>query len=422
MRANPEKRDTGLFYFKGKPGAKYAILNAGGGFVYVGAMHDSFPHALEVSKKGYHAFALIYRPDSAYEDLAQAIAYVNDHAKELGIDAEGYSLWGGSAGARMAATLGNAESGLANYGRTDIPQAAAVIMQYTGYTDASASDAPTYACVGTRDGIADYRTMESRLSKLNSFGIPTEFHAYEGLGHGFGLGTGTVADGWIEDAIAFWETQAGTEETAEKNTLLTASPTPDRQQVLYVWEEGKAPAITVYTQNNGNYFDDPDFRPYVTTYPAAEGIPIKGAVVICAGGAFQFRSESEGPPIALGLSRLGYQSFVLDYRLRPYTQEEDALDRVSAKVAADGMIYSFYGRLSVASMDLESMQKAGIPPTYYCYGTNDPFYRQFEASLLENAGEHVERLVLENWGHGFGSRGNWMADYDQFLTEIFENN
>ncbi len=54
-------------------GAKYAIMNAGGGFVYVGAMYGSFPHALEVSKKGYHAFALIYRPDSAYEDLARAM-------------------------------------------------------------------------------------------------------------------------------------------------------------------------------------------------------------------------------------------------------------------------------------------------------------------------------------------------------------
>ncbi len=25
-------------------------------------MQDSFPHALELSKKGYNAFALIYRP------------------------------------------------------------------------------------------------------------------------------------------------------------------------------------------------------------------------------------------------------------------------------------------------------------------------------------------------------------------------
>jgi len=37
--------------------------------------------------------------------------------------------------------------------------------------------------------------------------IPTEFHSYEGLPHGFGLGTGTVAEGWLNDAVAFWEEQ-----------------------------------------------------------------------------------------------------------------------------------------------------------------------------------------------------------------------
>lgn len=73
MTADPSKRDTGLFFFKGEPGAKFSIMNAGGGFAYVGAMHDSFPHALEVSKMGYNAFALIYRPDDPYNDLAKAI-------------------------------------------------------------------------------------------------------------------------------------------------------------------------------------------------------------------------------------------------------------------------------------------------------------------------------------------------------------
>ena len=61
-RTEPDKRNTGLFFFQGKTGAKTAICNAGGGFAYVGAMHDSLPHALELSKKGYNAFALIYRP------------------------------------------------------------------------------------------------------------------------------------------------------------------------------------------------------------------------------------------------------------------------------------------------------------------------------------------------------------------------
>ena len=58
-QADPDKADTGLFFFKGNPGTKFAVVNAGGGFVYVGAMHDSFPVALEMSKKGYNAFALI---------------------------------------------------------------------------------------------------------------------------------------------------------------------------------------------------------------------------------------------------------------------------------------------------------------------------------------------------------------------------
>lgn len=203
---DPSKRDTGIFFFKGNPGEKFAVVNAGGGFMYVGAMQDSFPHALELSKMGYNGFALIYRPDDPYADLAQAISFIYDHAEELEVNPEDYSLWGGSAGARMAATLGNGDA-LSYFGREDIPQASAVIMQYTGYTAVSSKDAPTYVCVGTNDGIANWRTMQSRLQGLEKLGIPTEFHSYKGLPHGFGLGTGTVAEGWIYDAAAFWEAQ-----------------------------------------------------------------------------------------------------------------------------------------------------------------------------------------------------------------------
>lgn len=208
IASDPTKADTGLFFFKGSPGEKFAVVNAGGGFMYVGAMHDSFPHALELSKMGYNAFALIYRPDHPYEDLAQAIAFIYDNSEELEVDPDDYSLWGGSAGARMAATLGSGDYGMSYFGRPDIPDACAVIMQYTGYSYASSSDAPTYACVGTNDGIANWRVMQNRLDELDSYGIPTEFHKYEGLEHGFGLGTGTAAEGWIDDAVAFWESNS----------------------------------------------------------------------------------------------------------------------------------------------------------------------------------------------------------------------
>lgn len=205
--ADPAKEDTGLFFFKGNPGERFAVCNAGGGFAYVGAMHDSFPHALELSKMGYNAFALIYRPgaQTAREDLARAISFIFENADELEVNTDCYSLWGGSAGGRMAAWLGS--YGTAAFGEKDLPQAGAVIMQYTGHSEYSESDPPTYACVGENDGIASWRTMEARLNHLNELGIPTEFHHYEGLRHGFGLGTGTVAEGWINDAVDFWKAQ-----------------------------------------------------------------------------------------------------------------------------------------------------------------------------------------------------------------------
>ena len=266
------------------------------------------------------------------------------------------------------------------------------------------------------------------------------------------------------------------------DTALTAKADPNNSQKLYLWEEGNVPATTSYTVNNGNYFDDPDFRPTVTTFPVPEGTPIKGAVLVCAGGAFQFRSDSnEGTPVAQELSKLGYQSFVVDYRLRPYTQEEgaldlaravrfvrknakiygideqdiavmgfsaggilageellhysgdvngtaldnsyqpDSLDKISADAGACGMIYSFYGRLSVASLDVEEFRSAGLPPTYFCYGTRDPFYTQFGACVdaLREAGVQVDTNVLEGRPHGYGYTQGWIPAYGDWLESVF---
>lgn len=204
-KADPDKENTGLFFFKGEENKPFAICNAGGGFAYVGAMHDSFPHALELSKKGYNAFALIYRPSAqtACEDLARAIAFIFENVGELGVSTDDYSLWGGSAGARMAAWVGT--NGTKAYGEKEYPQPASVIMQYTGLSEVYGNEPPTYNCVGTNDYIASYTTMQNRINKIKANGTDAEIEIFEGLSHGFGLGQGTVAEGWLDNAVAFWE-------------------------------------------------------------------------------------------------------------------------------------------------------------------------------------------------------------------------
>lgn len=205
---DPAKYETGLFFFRGDRDARVAIINAGGGFAYVGAMHDSFPHALELSRLGYNAFALIYRPgpQTGAEDLARAIAFIHDNADELEVDTSGYSLWGGSAGARLAAWLGS--DGTAAYGEDSYPRPAAVIMQYTGLDEITGNEPPTYACVGTNDSIANADTMQRRIAAIRANGTDAQIEVFDGLGHGFGLGEGTVAEGWLERAVEFWQRHA----------------------------------------------------------------------------------------------------------------------------------------------------------------------------------------------------------------------
>lgn len=206
---DPSKANTGLIFFKGEAGARTAICNAGGGFAYVGAVHDSFPVSYELSKMGYNAFALIYRPgaQTACEDLSRAIAYLFEHADELQIDMEGYSLWGGSAGARMAAWVGT--YGTQAFGERAYPKPAAVIMEYTGLSEVTGVEPPTYNVVGAADGIADWRVMSNRIERIKANGTDAEIEVFEGMPHGFGLGAGTVAEGWLDRAVEFWQRQMG---------------------------------------------------------------------------------------------------------------------------------------------------------------------------------------------------------------------
>ncbi|WP_221393595.1 alpha/beta hydrolase [Dyadobacter sp. NIV53] len=263
----------------------------------------------------------------------------------------------------------------------------------------------------------------------------------------------------------------------------TSSISPIGEGTILLWPQGNMPATTTTQSvaNSGNP-DGPNFRPFMVYFPVKEGIAIKGAVLICAGGAFQFRNNNgEGTPVARALSELGYQSFVVNYRLSPYTQQEgaldlaravrfvrlhaseygikeddiavmgfsaggilcgemalnykgsvngssldtryvpDSLDRISANVAAIGHIYSFYGRLSVASTDVERFRNSNLPPAFFCYGTRDPFVTQFGACVtaLKQANVPVETLVLQDWPHGYGYRGDWIPAFDSWLVKQF---
>lgn len=251
-----------------------------------------------------------------------------------------------------------------------------------------------------------------------------------------------------------------------------------------LWEKGNIPTVT----HNVNNSDGPDFIPNMEVFTVEESVTPKGAVIICPGGAFAFRSmQNEGYDIADMLVPMCYQCFIVNYRIQPYTMREsatdlqrairyvrahaneyrinpenialvgfsaggilngevllnwrdltngtaldssyrpDALDNVPVSACAVGMIYSFYGRLSVSMNDVATLRAANLPPAFYCWGTRDGFAGQFtqNANAVEEAGCTVERKILQGYPHGYGSGGNagvWGNDFDAFLTNIMSGN
>ena len=203
---DPSKENTGLFFYRGDPSAPFAILCPGGGFSYVGSLHEGFPLAQRISELGLNAFVIRYRIGSeryATDDLAAAISYVFRNAETLGVGTSDYSVWGGSAGARMAGNI--ALNGVSAYGGDNLPKPAAAIIAYTGQSSYSSDFSPAFITVAANDGIANVNTVERRVENLRNAGVDVEYHRYQSAGHGFGLGTGTDAAGWVDLAVVFWQ-------------------------------------------------------------------------------------------------------------------------------------------------------------------------------------------------------------------------
>ena len=293
---------------------------------------------------------------------------------------------------------------------------------------------------------------------------------------GLGLTSGSINESRIQTWIDLINEQYG--------SLNPGGATAPMEGTVELWQRGNIPGF----RENVNNSDGPDFMPNMLVYTVPENVQPKGAVMICPGGAFAFRSmQNEGYDIADMLVPMGYQCFIVNYRINPYSMQAsatdlqrairyviahaedyrinqenialvgfsaggilngevllnwrdltngtaldssyrpDELDNVPVSACAVGMIYSFYGRLSVSMNNVETLRAANLPPAFYCWGTRDGFARQFtqNSNAVKETGVRVVTKVLEGYPHGYGSGGNasiWGNDFDAFLTPIMQGN
>lgn len=220
------------------PGKRpFAVVCPGGGYNMIASATEGRPYARALNAADFSAFVLHYRVRKAgkypapQDDLAEAIRDIIDRADELGVSKRGYSVWGSSAGGHLAATFGVAETGYLHYG---LPRPAALVLAYPVITMASeytharsrsvitggdprledllsvekhvtASFPPTYIWNSPVDKVVDFHNGFLLAEALARQNVDCEYHQYAFAPHGIGLGLGTEAEPWFDEAIAFWQ-------------------------------------------------------------------------------------------------------------------------------------------------------------------------------------------------------------------------
>ena len=85
----------------------------------------------------------------------------------------------------------------AAYSREDIKRYSAEYNIGDGYP-------PAYAVHSHDDEAVHFHTSLRFCETLRKAGIPCMLREVDGCGHGFALGRGTPAEGWLEQAMDFW--------------------------------------------------------------------------------------------------------------------------------------------------------------------------------------------------------------------------
>ena len=233
-----------LFWFPGtNADGKYALVVGGNAAMKSGDLNEGIAVAAKLNEMGYSVFVLRYRiwwdlgDNGPLQDLGRAVQFITNHAQQFGVQPENYALVGFSSGGQLCGLFSSDKC--YGYKAYDVPKPGALLMGYPVndfaeikpvyhavmdpascrwryyWSDISGGITPdfppTYFWYGKNDvtlKTLGYPFQGPAVRKaLEANGVPCEVHVYENAPHAIGTGNGTDAEGWLYDAVDFWEAQ-----------------------------------------------------------------------------------------------------------------------------------------------------------------------------------------------------------------------
>jgi acetyl esterase/lipase len=224
IAADPSKKAAGLWLIPGDPGKPLAVIAAGGAFRAVESVQEAFPLAEELHGLGYNVAILKYRvnpqtgqgsggqgtrtpaEEHADEDMVAAMNLLKANTAAWQLSFSGYSVWGSSAGG-MIVSRWAALDGPDTAKASGFAEPAVVVNAYTPPQEikVSASLPPYFITDAADDQTVSPAAVAQFAAALKAVGGVVDFERYPTGGHGFGIGAGTSANGWVGKAVAFWK-------------------------------------------------------------------------------------------------------------------------------------------------------------------------------------------------------------------------
>ena len=237
-KGTPLEGETALMAMTVPGNKRFVVICAGGGYGGCCTMVEAFPLAAHLVKNGISAFVLYYRVGklahypNPMDDLAAAIRHILDNAAYYGVQKENYGVMGFSAGGHLAATFGTESIGYQKYG---LPKPGCMFLGYPVITldgethggsrkvllcedaddpavrarysvekQATKNYPPTFLWQCSGDPAVPVSNSAIFAEKLKELGVKHVYEVFDAVAHSWGLGTGTLADGWLDRAIDFW--------------------------------------------------------------------------------------------------------------------------------------------------------------------------------------------------------------------------
>ena len=261
------------------------------------------------------------------------------------------------------------------------------------------------------DQKAVYEEYASELEQMKEIGMAGSIYETEGFTDYYNLYLNTCILG-VKQTGEPEITQELVDEMKSLREALKPTGASKEDVIWYIWDDEIPTEAGAEDFDFNTAADDSDFKPYICVYLLEDQSQAKGNILVCSGGADRYRSNNnEGDPTCAFFNSIGYNAYLVNYRVSPYASVDMTLDvqRAVRYVLYHGEEYGIGALDKIATMGYS----AGA---MHCYGqaiafsghiTPDSVYEDYECDEIDQVAADVDAsIIVYAAGMAHDTKGN----------------